>query len=82
VTTESAGTPPTEGKTETVRMPVTIGTPATPGTQAEVGSVDRRRTDRAGYMKHKRVTRKLTKPCYKNEKLIYKKTENLQSWEA
>jgi hypothetical protein len=44
-----------------VRMPATIGTPVTPGIQAELGSLDRRRTARTG--------------CYENDKLMKKKTE-------
>ncbi len=58
MTIESAGTPPTEGTPETVRMPTTVGPPVTGGTQAELGSLDRRRTARTD--------------CYENDKLMKK----------
>jgi hypothetical protein len=57
-----AGAPPTEGTTEMVRTQTTVGTPVTAGTQAELGSVDRRRTARTG--------------CYENYILMKKKHKN------
>ncbi len=58
-----AGTPPIGGTTEMVRMPATVGTPVTPGIQAELGSLDRRRTARTG--------------CYENDKLMRKKNRKI-----
>jgi hypothetical protein len=50
-----------------VRTQTTVGTPVTPGIQAELGSLDRRRTARTG--------------CYENDKINEKKKQkNSKTW--
>jgi hypothetical protein len=56
-----------EGTTEMVRTQTTVGTPVTPGIQAELGSLDRRRTARAECLKHMNVSRKFTKVVTKRK---------------